>query len=82
MADDLMAAPREVNRVELQGAEPLNECKHGPFAGGELSRREEHVALGKEAASRRPRDAQWRVACAHLSATRPRVQLFDYEPSP
>jgi hypothetical protein len=28
MADDLMAAPREVNRVELQGAEPLNECKH------------------------------------------------------
>jgi hypothetical protein len=28
MADDLMAAPREVNRVELQRAEPLNECKH------------------------------------------------------
>jgi hypothetical protein len=40
------------------------------------------VALGEEAASRRPRDAQWRVARTHLSATRPRVQWFDYEPSP
>jgi hypothetical protein len=28
VADDLMASPREVNRVELKGAEPLNECKH------------------------------------------------------
>jgi hypothetical protein len=28
VADDLMAPPREVNRVELQGAEPLNKCEH------------------------------------------------------
>jgi hypothetical protein len=28
VADDLVAAPREVYRVELEGAEPLNECKH------------------------------------------------------
>ena len=82
VADDLMTAPREVNRVELQGAEPLNECKHRPFAGGELARREEHVALGEEAACRRPRDAQWRVARTHLSVTRPRAPALDYVPSP
>jgi hypothetical protein len=54
MADDLVAATREVNRVKLQGAEPLNQGKHGALTGGELARGEEHVALGKEAACRRP----------------------------
>jgi hypothetical protein len=38
------------------------------------------VALGKEAACRRPRDAQWRVTCTHLSVTRPRVQSRDFVP--
>jgi hypothetical protein len=47
-----------------------------------LARGEEHMALGEEAASRRSRDAQWRVACAHLSVTRPHVQSRDYVPSP
>ena len=82
MADDLVAAACEVHRIELQGAQPLNECKDRALAGGELARRKEHVALGEEAASRRLRNAQWRVACAHLSVTRLRVQSFDCVPSP
>jgi hypothetical protein len=45
-----------------------------------LSRRQEQVALGEKAACRRPRDAQWRVARAHLSGTRLRVQSFDCVP--
>ena len=77
-----MAPPREVNRVELQGAKPLNERKDRAFAGGELARREEHMALGEKAACRRPRDAQWRVARTHLSVTRPRVPARDCVPSP
>jgi hypothetical protein len=54
MADDLVAATCEVNRIELQRSEPLNQGKHGALTGGELARRKEHVALGKEAACRRP----------------------------
>jgi hypothetical protein len=54
MADDLVAAPRKVNRIKLQGAEPLHQGEHRSTACWKLSRREEHVALGEEAASRRP----------------------------
>jgi hypothetical protein len=54
MADDLVAATCEVNRIELQRSEPLNQGKHRALTGGELSWRKEHVALGKEAACRRP----------------------------
>jgi hypothetical protein len=54
MADDLVAATCEVNRIELQRSEPLNQGKDGALTGGELARGEEHVALGKEAACRRP----------------------------
>jgi hypothetical protein len=82
MADDLVATPRKVNGVELQGAKPLNERKDRALAGGELARWKEHMALGKEAAGRRFRDAQWRVARAHFSVTRLRVQLFDCVLSP
>jgi hypothetical protein len=54
MADDLVAATCEVNRIELQRSEPLNQGKHRALTGGELSWRKEHMALGKEAACRRP----------------------------
>ena len=80
VADNLMATPCEVYRVKLQRAESLNEGEHRTLAGGELPRREEHVALGEEAASRRLRDAQRRVALDHLSVTRLRVRWRDFAP--
>ena len=80
VTDDLVAAPSEVHRIELQRAESLNKRQHRALTGGELARRKEHVALGEEAAGRRLRDAQRRVAWVHLSVTRLRVQWRDFAP--
>jgi hypothetical protein len=80
VADDLVAAPGQINRVKLQRAEPFNQRENRSAACWKLSRWKKHMALGEEAAGRRPRDAQGRVAWNHLSVTRPRVRSRDCVP--